>query len=363
MPYTPGGGLQEEDENGPQIAPGAPTAPTISGPTVGSTASFGGTTSGNSAAAGDAQSRPQSAGPGTGFVNIDRYLGANQGEGKRIGGIASKQRQEDAQAFDTQASAFREGVQSAKGPIQFGPEEIKSLLPTGKVIKNAPGTWGPDATTVVAPAFSPNLDQGMAAAKAALEQQYGGPTTLDASTGKNKSDELSRLLSNPETAAAKLATMGGPAAMYNPQMSALDQAILRTQSGDLSQIATDQAAENARQGAQKTTLEGMASDKAKSISDAAAAARGGLTGKAGELQAGGPLDMLRAAGLNTIGRVLGDQGMMGATAAPPVTPPVVSQSTVVPTVNAGNSAERYQQREQAKRDKADEREMKRGGNQ
>jgi hypothetical protein len=205
-------------------------------------------------------------------------------------------------------------------------------------------------------------------AQNALSQTFSGPTSLTTTTGQNKSDELSRLLSNPETAAAKLATMSGPAALYNPQMSSLDQAILRSQSGDLSQISKDQEAENTRQGVRKSELEGQAAGKKSAIETAAANARGMLTGRAQQIQGAGPLSGLGAEGLHRIGALLGDQGLLGAQAAAPTLPGAgqpggasVAGGTPYDQVR---TAEAAQQRNQTKiadeSTAADERERRRG---
>lgn len=311
---------EEQDQTG---APGAPTAPTISGPTIGSTPSFGGTAAGNSAASpgAQAQSQQQAPGAGTGFVNIDKYLGANQGEGKRIAGIAADQRKKDADAFDKNASAFREGVQSAAGPQTLDQITIDALLPQAKDdrVVGTTDKEGYSTSKTLPGAVQQGNPAALAAAQGALSQQYGGPTSLETKTGNADSDSLSKLLSNPNTAAAKLATMG-TGGTYNPQLSALDQAILGGQKADLDQISTDQAAENTRQGTQKTELEKMASDKAASISGARDAATGLLRGTASQIQGAGPLNKQGALQLNAIGALLGDPTLSGATAAPLPTP-------------------------------------------
>jgi hypothetical protein len=368
MAYTPKQqfGPEEEQEGGFQ-APGAPTAPTIAGPALGSTPSVGGTVAGNSAAA--PKSQVQGATAGTGFVNIDKYLGANQGEGKRIAGIAGAQRKKDAATFDSGANAFKSGVEGASGPVSFDPANIQGVMS------------GDSSATELA--------------KNALAQTWGGPNTLETKTGKNSSDDLSRLLSNPLTAGAKLATMSGPQALYNPQMNSLDQAILQAQSGDLSQIAKDQATENERQTGTKSQLEQLAAGKKSSIEAEAAKVRGLFQSQAdkvlGGLNAtpiGDPGRVYTEAGVNTIkgqehmlqnlGKLLGDPtlstmsdfstkaiqtspGLSGPLPGQPGGASVAGGTPASQSTSAYATEQRLQQRQNEENEEADRREQQRGG--
>lgn len=313
MAYAPKSQLQEEEQQGPQ-APGAPTAPTIAGPSLGSTASLGGS-AGNVGTGGlGAQgAQAQGAGAGTGFTNIDRVLGANQGAGKAQREMADQFINKEKGALADATEKFNTGVQSQRF-TGYDPKQLTSGVVAGNAdaVGQASGLLGKSA--------------------------YSGPTAIEYKPDPENLKKIAAL-GNANSVGTTLAQQGGALANYGTGLSAIDTAIygsgmnakntqeiaqtpqaLAAQQAASTQAATGQIANiTAQNQALQNNLRGSLQSAGNSISGLADARRkANIAAEAKRLgidpsavnpnQAGNTYDPSQMNALRAIGSVLGNAG-------------------------------------------------------
>lgn len=275
MAHTPKQNFTDEEQEGGPQAPGAPTAPTMAAPSIGNTASVGGTVSGNSAAA--PKSQVQGATAGTGFVNIDKYLGANTNAGADLEKRASEVRDKDAGNFNKVSSAFNTKV-DAEDPGNIDVNGIVNGVlgrpasstptignPSNPVTSSGPrvamglGDAGlPEPPPTTAQPFQAD-PLALSNASAVLSDAYEGPNTLDYNVGGTDDALNAKGLSNGLTAGKTLAAMSGPLATYSTGLNAIDDFIYGNSTGSTSAIGKANTDEFDRQGGEKKKGEQRAS--------------------------------------------------------------------------------------------------------
>lgn len=359
MAYTPLSDLQDpnkEDQN--QQPPSAPAPPTISGTSLGSTPSFGGT-AGNVGAGGLAQqgsqenktnSAPQA---GTGFVNIDKVLEANKNAGQQLNQTARQAMTTERHNFNGGFNQIMAGINSQGAPQGNGsntPDYVGNIGINKTKYQVNPNYLsyqeafpdkkfnGPIYTPI---AGSDDRTEAINAAKGAFKN-YQGPDSYDYNIGGSKEAQFLRSLSSPQSIAPALAALNGPMAKYNTGMSAIDQAIygsnamqpiLNSINQDSSGILQDEA------------------NRMKIASDAATAKKGEISAYNDQLKSkfmdrANQLKGVLGSGsgtqadqntLNAIAQVLGDPTLSNFPIAPPKpvdmpNPPVVQDVPPEPPV-------------------------------
>ncbi len=247
MAYTPGQKLEGEEE---QEAPGgqAPAAPTISGPAaVGGNPSVGGTVAGSSPVG---QSNASGGGAGTGFVNIDKYLGANKGVGQEVKARGDKALDADAGAFGSKAGETQANVDANKS----------------KIVK--------DSAAVVGGVMGATDEASKAAAIKTAQDAIGatmsGATSVDYDVGNTDEVKKANALGNAQSAGKQIAQDNGTLSQYGTGLQAIDAALYGSQQeAPALQSVADRT--KAQIGEQKTTAGTIATDAS---STAAAIAKG-----------------------------------------------------------------------------------------
>lgn len=239
MAYTPTSQLQDpnKEEQQQQQSPSAPAAPSMAGPSLGSTPSVGGT-AGNVGSGGLAQqgSGSQPSGQnqaGTGFVNIDKVLSANKDAGKQLNQVARNALTTERHNFNGGFSQVMAGINSQHGSEAYGPadygflgadqtkyQENPDYNPNGEGFING----HPVGQKMIPIAGSDDRTAAINDAKG-MFKKFQGPTSYDYDIGGSKEAGLLRSLSTPQSIGVSLANMKGPLANYNTGLSAIDQAI------------------------------------------------------------------------------------------------------------------------------------------
>jgi len=348
MAYAPKSQL--EDPNEPQgQAPGAPTA---SAPSLGATASMGGTAgnvgSGGLAQQGNAAQGQGGGQAGTGFMNIDRVLGANQNAGADLQKSANETAGAEKATFDKGAADTRAGI--AAGTPSFNPGSIVSGLTTdtskyADTVHHQAIEGGTIDYTTHDLVSGDDRSAGIKAAQDALSTTYGGPNGYKYDVGNTENAQTLKSMGDARTAGAALAQKGGALAQYNPGLSAIDQAIYGSagQVGAVKQVGADTSA----------MLQGQA-DTQKAINSEARQAKAGVEGNVSHLRdvLGGIGRNMTSEGARTgsnanqntlkaIGAALGDS-TLGATAVTPLQQPTIAPQPVQPQAPTPNNAPNFQ---------------------
>ncbi len=262
MAYTPGQKLEDErdpsKEQGGQ-APGAPSAPTISAPSVGSTPAVGGTAVGSSPVG--QSNAPAGGSAGTGFVNIDKYLGANQGASKQVKTAADNALWTDSTAFGHVANDVKANTDAQKTPI----------VDPSKLVNNVLNNGG-----------QPAID----AAKAALAGKFKGPTSVGYDVGNTSGIKKAKAYGNAQSAGTQIATDNGTVGQYGTGLSAIDAAIYGSQGEAPTLQGINESTKGQVEGQikEKGVIDADAGATADTIAKNAASTRAAFTEKAGSLQ-------------------------------------------------------------------------------
>lgn len=161
---------------------------------------------GSTGAGGGVPQAPQAAkaqapSAGTGFVNIDRMIGANQGIGSQISERGTRAVNEDKGRFQIAETAATRGMNS-----------------------NAPNMGSLDAATRYLGGAGKEGDEDTI--KAGLSGTYGGPTSIGYNIGQGDAIRRAGALSNAQSAGRQIASeQAGGLASYDPRMSAIDAAL------------------------------------------------------------------------------------------------------------------------------------------
>lgn len=201
MAYTPGQKLEgEEDEaQGGQ----APAAPTISGPAaVGGNPSVGGTVAGSSPVA---QSNASGGGAGTGFVNIDQYLGANKGVGQAVKAKGDEALDKDYKAFSGKADETKTNIATNKTKIVGDPSSL-----VGGVL----GATGEDQKAAA-----------IKTAQDAIGATFSGASTVDYDVGNTEDAKRANALGNANSAGKQIAKDSNTLSQYGTGLQAIDAAL------------------------------------------------------------------------------------------------------------------------------------------
>lgn len=378
MAYVQKSLLEDKEEGAPQVS--ATTAPTISGPSLGSTASFGGT-AGNVGSGGLAQQgggagggeKSQSPAAGTGFTNIDKVLEANKNAGAQVAGVAGQTRNKENTAFNGGFSTAMAGVNAQPGAISGDEREslVKGLQTnteqfadvakegvtneegaTGEAVYSPTGQYMGRKVTYTERQKVADDDRSGAvkAAQDALARTYQGPKSFEYDVGQTDAARDLRGLGNVDSVGATIAGQSGALANYNTGLSAIDRAIYgNLAGGEIAQVGKDNDAMIADQKAKQQSVATAATDKANGILSSQYDLVKQLGGIGSNLQA---VDAAR--GVNThqnslkaIGQVLGDN-TLGATVNQPRLPNIAqapvpqAQAPATPSVNfAGEDKKSY----------------------
>lgn len=154
-------------------------------------------------------------GPGTGFVNIDRYLQANQGIGGDVSKLGGKSLAQSSGMF---TSALSQATAGANNGVAKAPDAnaIGSLV-SGVVPQSGGGSshetiFGAD----------PNALQSVTNA---LSGRYTGPTSINYDPTTDEGMRTAKGLANNATTGRVLAQQAGITGQYTPQLSAIDAAL------------------------------------------------------------------------------------------------------------------------------------------
>lgn len=264
MAYTPGQKLEGEEEEAQGGGTGAPAAPTISGPAaVGGNPSVGGTVAGSSPVA---QSNASGGGAGTGFVNIDKYLGANKGVGQEVKKRGDSALDKDAGAFGTAAATTQANVDANKGKVVSDPNAVVS------------GVLGATSEEQKAAAIK--------AAQDAISSTFQGPGSVAYDIGNTEDAKRANALGNAQSAGKQIAQDTGTMSQYGTGLQAIDAAIYgSSQENDALKSVADRT--KSQVGDQTTKAGAIAADAgatAESIKAQAAATRKAFADRAAALQ-------------------------------------------------------------------------------
>jgi hypothetical protein len=276
MAYTPKMFGKDQEDEQVQLGMGGTPALGSSGMGVG-TGSMGGGTGTPQAQA--APSAPSSLGAGTGFVNIDRMIGANQGIGSHVSSFGKSTLEKEGEAFkkeqDKTTSAIYEG--GSKIPTM---ESVDTAI--GGLV--APPTAPGKSSSPIAGGPAPNAG-AQEAIMGALGAQYTGPMGMTYNIGKTGGIKSANALASGKATGREIASQTGTMAGYNPQMSAIDAALY-------GQVGDAVAARDALTKSTKDTVakQGLAADSvaasARGEADRAREIREGTAGKLRDLAGG-----------------------------------------------------------------------------
>lgn len=260
MAYVPGQKLddQQQQQQGAQ-APGAPSAPVISSPAIGSTPAVGGTVVGQSAVA-----QPQKP-AGTGFVNIDKYLNANQGAGEQVKTAADKALAGESTAFGAAQSKAQSGVDAQKSAI----------VDPSAALNNVLGATSAD-----------QRQAAVDAAKQALSATYQGPNSTGYDIGNTEQIKQAQALSNAQSAGKQLAALNGPTGQYGTGLSAIDRAIYGSaaNAGTLADIGNKASSQVGAEQAAESNIKQQAADVSGQMQKRADDTRTAFQDKANQLK-------------------------------------------------------------------------------
>jgi len=206
MAYTQKSKIFGDAENDGTLATagGLPTSTPAPMATAG-----GGTPATKQAPVAPAANQPTTMGPGTGFVNMDRLLGANAGIGNKV-----------AQTGNTALANERKNLTGEVGKFDKAVSEGSSMI-GNDLTSNIDKLFGGGAT-----------DDDKNAIMGGLGATYTGPTAFNykATGSLNEANALG----SGKSAGKQLATNAGTAiegglAGYNPNVSALDRALYGTE--------------------------------------------------------------------------------------------------------------------------------------
>ncbi len=255
MAYVPGQKIDDGTQEGAQ-APGAPAAPSISGPSMGSTASVGGSAAGSSPIA-----QPSAPGVGTGFTNIDSYLNANKGASGAVKTAADKALATDSTAFGTAKKTVDDNVAAQNKPIVDPSKLVDSALTGGAA--------------------------GIDAAKGVIGNTFKGPGTVDYNIGNTDQMKQAQSLGNSASAGTQLAQNHGPLLGYQQSgLNAIDAAVYGSQQEKptLDNVVSATKGQVESQNTAKGATEKAAGDTAASIAKQAADTKAAFQAKAASLQ-------------------------------------------------------------------------------
>jgi len=264
MAYTPGQKLEgEEEEAQGGGGAGAPTAPTISGPSIGSTASVGGTVAGSSPVG---QSNASGGGAGTGFVNIDKYIGANKGVGQDVKARGDQALDKDAGAFGAKASETQANIDANKDKIVKDPSAL-----VGGVL----GATGDEQKAAA-----------IKTAQDALAASFSGAAAVDYDVGNTDEVKKANALGNAQSAGKQIAQDNNTLSQYGTGLQAIDAAIYGSQqeAPELQQVADRVKTQTGDQQTRAGTIAADAATTAGAIGKSAADTRQAFVDKAGALQ-------------------------------------------------------------------------------
>lgn len=265
MAYTPKMFKEEDQADG-----GLAAAPALGESGFG----VGGGTPGNVApGAPQAQSKEgpqaQSVGAGTGFVNLDRVLAANQG-------IGSKVAESGAAAINKEKDALSDASKNFGSDVAAG---SNFTMPTTQLGALSGGNAS---------------DADKDAIMAALNAKYTGPTMFNYKTGSGL--QQAKALTSAQSTGKQLAEnaqgFAGGLASYNPQLAALDRALYGQEASAVEargQLGKDTKALTNKIGATRDSMAGSvanAQNQAKSVRqstrDALAQQASGILSGAGD---------------------------------------------------------------------------------
>lgn len=121
------------------------------------------------------------------------------------------------------------------------------------------------------------------AAQGILSDTYEGPTNLDYAIGDTKEARQARALGNADSAGVTMAEMGGPLALYNPALSAIDRAIYGNATGSLEAINKGNNESTDKQTEGKKLSERGASDAAGLVASNKDALTSALTARGDDI--------------------------------------------------------------------------------
>lgn len=261
MASTPGQKLEgEEEESQGQ----APAAPTISGPAaVGGSPSVGGTVAGSSAVG---QSNASSGGAGTGYVNIDKYLGANKGVGQDVKARGDQALDKDAGAFGVKADETQANVDANKSKIVKDPNAVVG------------GVMGATDEASKAAAIK--------AAQDAIASTFDGAGAVDYDVGNTEEVKKAAAFGNAQSAGKQIAQDNGTLSQYGTGLQAIDAAIYGSsqEAGALQSVADRTKGQVEGQITKAGEIATDAGATAASIKAAADATRQAFADKAAALQ-------------------------------------------------------------------------------
>jgi hypothetical protein len=176
------------------------------------------------------QSQSSSLGAGTGFVNIDRMIGANQGIGSHVTSFGGNALKKEGEAFDKKKNETTSQINNAPMPSVQG-------------ITGAIQNLGSDPS-------------GQNTIMAGLNASYSGPKGMTYNIGNTGNIKSANALANSRSTGREIASQTGTLAGYDPRMSAIDSMLY-------GQVADAQAARTGLKNDTKQTIaqQGRAADR------------------------------------------------------------------------------------------------------
>lgn len=218
MAYTPKMFGKDTEEEQAQLGMGGAPALGSSGMGVG-TGSMGGGTGVPQAKDAPQSQTTSSLGPGTGFVNIDRMIGANQGIGSHVSQFGGK-------ALTGEKEAFGKEVKKTSDAIKAGGANIPSMYDVNNAITGltTPSAGASSSGGLIDTSATPNLG-AFGTIDSALGAKYTGPDAMKYNIGNTGGIKAARALANNQSTGREIARETGTLASYDPRMSAIDSAL------------------------------------------------------------------------------------------------------------------------------------------
>ena len=165
-------------------------------------------------------------GPGTGFINIDRYLQANQGIGGSVKTAGGKSLGESSSMFGTALGAANAGA--ANGVAKMPTAAIGAIsgiqTSNGFSVNQAGSQDGRGASSNNTPTQKAS-DNPLGEITNALIGKYTGPTSIAYDPNSDEGMKTAKALASNATTGRVLAQQAGITGQYTPQLSAIDSAL------------------------------------------------------------------------------------------------------------------------------------------
>lgn len=218
MAYTPKMFGKDTEQDQETLGMGGTPALGSSGVGAG-TGSLGGGTGVPQAKDAPQAQTTSSLGPGTGFVNIDRMIGANQGIGSQVSQFGGK-------ALTGEKDAFGKEVKKTSDAIKAGGANIPSMYDVNNAIKGltAPASGASSSGGIIDTSATPGLG-AYNTIDSALGAKYTGPDAIKYNIGNTGGIKAAQALANNRSTGREIARETGTLASYDPRMSAIDSAL------------------------------------------------------------------------------------------------------------------------------------------